>query len=80
MLELKPDCTDAYKLLSLICEAMGDNDQAIMNYQKSLEIKSMENNVNYYNDNLLYSPSRLLSKNLTGKNSPNPSLVSKFNV
>lgn len=59
---------------------MGDNDQAIVNYQKSLEIKSLENSVNYYNDNLLYSPSRLLNKNLTGKNSPNPSLVFKLKI
>ena len=36
---MKPDSSEAYKLLSQINEALGEHELAIKNYKKSLELK-----------------------------------------
>ncbi len=45
-LSVRPDSSDGYKLLAQINEAVGDNETAIINYRKSLDLKK-QNNGNY---------------------------------
>jgi hypothetical protein len=45
-LSVRPDSSDGYKLLAQINEAIGDNETAIINYRKSLDLKKL-NNDNY---------------------------------
>ncbi|OTF80335.1 hypothetical protein BLA29_005540, partial [Euroglyphus maynei] len=81
LLELRPDSSEAYKLLSQINEALGENEMAMKNYQKSLELKSAEANNFFANDQSAYqSPSRLrtisnrlISTSPKSKNGPNKS-------
>ncbi|KAH9416781.1 E3 SUMO-protein ligase RanBP2 [Dermatophagoides pteronyssinus] len=82
LLELKPDSSEAYKFLSQINEALGENELAIKNYQKSLELKSIESANNFLNDSgggdqIFQSPSRLktfsnrMNMSPRNKNGPN---------
>ena len=87
LLELKPDSSEAYKFLSQINEALGENELAIKNYQKSLELKSIESANNFLNDSgggdqIFQSPSRLktfsnrMNMSPRNKNGPNIGQVS----
>ncbi|KPM02475.1 hypothetical protein QR98_0008890, partial [Sarcoptes scabiei] len=73
LIQIKPDLPDAYKFLSQINEALGDNKAALDNYQKALELKANDNVVvNEWNN----SPYPKLN---TNRNSfPNSKIANSF--
>lgn len=75
LIQIKPDLPDAYKFLSQINEALGDNKAALDNYQKALELKANDNVVvNEWNN----SPYPKLN---TNRNSfPNSKIANSFVV
>lgn len=61
LLTLKPDSSDAYKLLSQINEALGEHEQAMKNYKKSLELRvSLDQNTSF-ESNRQFTPTKVSS-------------------
>lgn len=79
---MKPDSHEGYKLLSQINEAFGQNEMALKNYQKSLELKATESYIGRGDQNYP-SPSKLKTTsnrsiiigNPKNENGPNTSQV-----
>lgn len=60
-LAIKPNLGVAYKLLSQINEAMGDNEQATNNYQKFLDLKNSSIDMNSSLEGNVFTPSKFSS-------------------